>query len=84
MSRTIKGPLEPVPVPAEIGALVQWRREVAARTRRTVDIDPLTRAAILEANARDELRYGMQSAARQSRLDAASIIVDAVAEHSAA
>jgi hypothetical protein len=74
---------EEIQVPAECGAFEQWRREVAAGVRKKTDIDALSRAAIHEANARDELLGGMQGAARQSRLDAADAIIDATAEHAA-
>lgn len=77
-SRTTSAQIE---MPAEIGALAQWRAEVAGGSRRKSDIDALARAAIHEANARDELRDRLRAAARGSRLRAAELIVEAVAEH---
>jgi hypothetical protein len=65
-------------VPPEVGALNQWRREVFNRTRRITDMDELTLAAIHEANALDELRLGLDRAARESRLKAAAILLAAV------
>lgn len=59
----------------EVGALAEWRREVFNRRRRVTDIDSLTLAAIHEANARDEIAGGLLSAARDSRLKAAVLLL---------
>jgi hypothetical protein len=67
-----------ISLPSEIGALAQWRVEVSRGFRNVSDIDALSHAAICESNARDELRYGLRAAARQSRLDAAKFIASAV------
>jgi hypothetical protein len=67
-----------VQVPNEIGALTQWRREVFSRRRKVTDIDSLTLAAIHEANARDEIRAGLFSAAKDSRLKAAAVLLSEV------
>ena len=68
-----------VAIPDEIGALVVWRIELRAGTRRPTDFDPLWRAACYEQRARDELRAGLYAAAAEDRERAALIILDAKA-----
>jgi hypothetical protein len=63
----------------EAGALRQWWRELAAGARTKHDIDPLWRAACLEARARDAIRDGSISAANEDRAKAAEVILIAAA-----
>jgi hypothetical protein len=70
-------------LPDEIGALTQWRAEVASGVRSKETPDALAKASAYELNSRDELRLGLRSAARQSRLAAIDTIVESVAEHAA-
>lgn len=62
---------------AEVGALAQWHREMAAHSRSRLDFDPLWHAAALEARARDAVRAGQLGAATEDRLRAAEMIVRA-------
>ena len=64
-----------IDVPPEVGALKQWRREVCRRERTLTTPDALRDAAIHEVNARDEIRQGLFSAARDSRLRAAALLL---------
>ena len=73
--------LEPE-VPSEIGALRLWWDELRSGERRTTDFDALWRAACCEARAREALHDGLENAARQDRIEAARIIVAAVAGRS--
>jgi hypothetical protein len=61
----------------EIGALAQWQAEVRCGARTMQTVDPLTRAACAEANARDAINLGIRGAANDYRLQAARIILDA-------
>lgn len=71
------------PLVPECGALNQWKCEVAAGYRNATHIDALSRAAITEANGRDELRLGLRRAANCSRLRAAAIVVESRRERTA-
>lgn len=62
---------------AEVGALAQWHREMAAHSRSRLDFDALWHAAALEARARDAVRAGQFGAATEDRLRAAEIILQA-------
>lgn len=64
--------MKPVP---EAGALSLWKRELACGKRTMYTADGLRDAAILEAQARDDLREGMISAANEARRAAAAILV---------
>ena len=64
----------------EVGALVEWWKQLrrAQRTIRTNDV--LRAAAILEANARDAVKLGQRAAANRGRLKAAALLVVAATE----
>lgn len=64
--------MKPVP---EAGALSLWKRELADGQRTMHTIDALREAAILEAQARDDLRDGLIEAANKARRAAAAILV---------
>jgi hypothetical protein len=72
--------MQPVP---EAGALALWKRELARGERTMYTPDDLRLAAIHEANARDELRWGMINAANESRRAAAVLLVRRFAEMAA-
>lgn len=61
------------PMPEDVGALRQWRQELKNGSRRISDIDELSRAAALEAAAREEGRFrpqvvGTDTVSRDGRL----------------
>lgn len=68
----------------EVGALREWRRQLAAGERTRLTFDPLFYAACAEMNARDYLRVGVLGAANDYRRQAARLIVEASAEDVAA
>ena len=61
-------------LPGEVGALHLWWDELNAGKRRVSDFDSLWRAACKEAQARESIRLGLYSAARDDRLAAALIV----------
>ncbi|CAN5268555.1 hypothetical protein BH23GEM2_BH23GEM2_14900 [soil metagenome] len=63
----------------EVGVLRQWRRELRAGARTIHNRDPLWRAAVYEAAARDAGREGMHQAAASDLDNAAALIVAALA-----
>lgn len=63
-------------VPDEIGALRLWWTELSFGKRQISDIDSLWRAACKEAQARESIRLGLYSAARDERLAAALLLVE--------
>ena len=66
-----------------IGALEQWRKELAAGLRTRYDFDALFRAACKEAEAAERARQGHSVVVDQLRREAAEIILEDV-EHGAA
>lgn len=68
----------------EAGALLMWRREVERRERKVTDSDALHYAACLEARAREEVTEGLVNAANEDRLEAATMLVQYLAEAQAA
>jgi hypothetical protein len=67
-------------IPAEVGALRLWWTELQSGERLRSDRDAIWRAACYEARARDEVRDGLLTAAREDRIRAAEIIADALSE----
>lgn len=72
-------PRSPVEAIAEIGALSEWRRQLRAGERTPLTFDALWRAAAYEERARDELRLDQVSAANESRIMAAELLLGALA-----
>jgi hypothetical protein len=73
----------PAVVPEEVGALSEWRRQVADGKRKVTDRDHLRNAAIREANARDYLKWGAMRAATEDRIRAAELVMMAVPDDAA-
>jgi hypothetical protein len=72
--------LRPVP---EAGALALWKAELARGMRTMHAADELRDAAVLEAQARDDLRAGMIAAANDARRAAAALLVRRFARRAA-
>jgi len=72
-------PRPPVESIAEIGALSEWRRQLRAGERKPTTFDALWRAAMYEERARDELRLDQVSAANESRMQAAELLLGELA-----
>jgi hypothetical protein len=68
----------------EVGALAQWRAELAAGARTKLIVDPLFLAACDESTARDYLAHGLRSAANEYRTRAANTILAAARKRAVA